>query len=124
MLGGGESASVRVGVRANAHIESPIFGFLVRNAKGETIFGSNTARENYPVRPLEPGDQSFAEFHWIAPELAEGRYYISVGIAEGDTDDFEMRDYIEDAIEIQIRPGRFPVRGYVRLACEAVVVRG
>jgi ABC-type polysaccharide/polyol phosphate transport system ATPase subunit len=123
MLAGGESVAVRVGARANAPIESPIFGFLVRNAKGETIFGSNTSRENYPVRPLAPGDESFAEFHWIAPQLAEGSYYISVGIAEGDADDFEMRDYIEDAIEIRIRPGNFPVRGYVRLACEAAVTR-
>jgi lipopolysaccharide transport system ATP-binding protein len=123
MLAGGESVVVRVGVRANAQIESPIFGFLVRNAKGETIFGSNTSRENYPVRPLVPGDRSFAEFHWIAPQLAEGRYFISVGIAEGSTDDFEMRDYIEDAIEIQVRPGHFPVRGYMRLDCEAVMMR-
>jgi len=123
ILAGGESVAVRVGVRANIPVESPIFGFLVRNTKGETIFGSNTSRENYPVRPLAPGDESFAEFHWIAPQLAEGSYYISVGIAEGHTDDFEMRDYIEDAIEIQVRSRNFPVRGYVRLACEAAVIR-
>lgn len=123
MLAGGESVAIRVGVHANAPIESPIFGFLVRNAKGETIFGSNTSRENYPVRPLAPGDDSFVDFHWIAPQLAEGSYYISIGIAEGDTDDFEMRDYIEDAIEIHVRPRHFPVRGYVRLACEASVIR-
>src|SRR6185437_10571674 len=54
-LAGGESVAIRIGVRANAPIESPIFGFLVRNAKGETIFGSNTSRENYPVRPLALG---------------------------------------------------------------------
>lgn len=123
ILAGGESVAIRVGVRANAPIESPIFGFLVRNAKGETIFGSNTARENYPVRALALGDESFAQFHWIAPQLTEGRYFISVGIAEGNTDDFEMRDYIEDAIEIQFRARNFPVRGYVRLSCEATVTR-
>jgi lipopolysaccharide transport system ATP-binding protein len=123
ILAGGESVAVRVGVRANARIESPIFGFLVRNAKGETIFGSNTSRENYPIHPLSPGEASFAEFHWVAPQLADGAYFISVGIAEGDMDDFEMRDYIEDAIEIQVRRRSIPVRGYVRLDCEAVVVR-
>jgi len=122
-LAGGESVAIRIGVRANASVESPIFGFLVRNTKGETIFGSNTSRENYPVRSLAPGDESFAEFHWIAPQLAEGAYYISVGIAEGHTDDFEMRDYIEDAIELQVTSRNFPVRGYVRLACEAAVIR-
>jgi hypothetical protein len=122
-LVGGESVAVRVGARANAPIESPIFGFLVRNAKGETIFGSNTSRENYPVRRLAPGDESFTDFHWIAPQLAEGSYYISVGIAEGNADDFEMRDYIEDALEIHVRPRHFPVRGYVRLDCEAAVTR-
>jgi lipopolysaccharide transport system ATP-binding protein len=122
-LAGGESVAIRVAVRANEQIQSPIFGFLVRSAKGETIFGSNTARENYPVASLSSGDRSSVDFHWIAPELAEGRYFISVGIAEGSTDDFEMRDYIEDAIEIQFRPRHFPVRGYVRLECEAVVMR-
>lgn len=118
----GAAMAVRVMARANARIESPIFGFLVRSARGETIFGSNTSRENYPVRALAPGEEFAAEFHWIAPRLAEGRYFISVGIAEGNTDDFEMRDYIEDAIAADAPPCHPPVRGYLRLECESVTV--
>jgi lipopolysaccharide transport system ATP-binding protein len=122
ILAPGAAMAVRVMARANSHVESPIFGFLVRSAKGETIFGSNTARENYPVHALAPGEEFTAEFHWIAPRLAEGRYFISVGIAEGNMDDFEMRDYIEDAIAADAPPSHPPVHGYLRLDCESVTV--
>jgi hypothetical protein len=41
-----------------APLASPIAGFLVRNLKGETIFGSNTTRENYPLPEMLPDEDA------------------------------------------------------------------
>jgi lipopolysaccharide transport system ATP-binding protein len=121
-LRAGEPVIVRIGVRALQELKSPILGFLVRNKKGETIFGANTAGENYPAPSLEPGDRFGVEFHWVAPQLASGRYAISVAVAEGDETDFQIRDYIEDAVIIDVPPSHPAVHGYVRLDCESVTV--
>jgi len=51
----------------------------VRNEKGETIFGSNTTRENYPLPEMQTGEIHTVDFHWVLPELAAGKYFVSGG---------------------------------------------
>ncbi len=93
---------LRVSFRVNAPMNSPIIGFLVRNSRGENIFGSNTARENYPVPTMTSGDANNIDFHWSVPGLAPGAYRISpLAVADGDMEEFQMCDYIEDAIELE-----------------------
>jgi lipopolysaccharide transport system ATP-binding protein len=121
-LRAGEPVIVRIGVRAFKQLQSPILGFLVRNKKGESIFGANTAGENYPAPSLEPGDRFAVEFHWVAPQLASGCYSISVAVAEGDETNFQIRDYIEDAVAIDVPPSHPTVHGYLRLDCESATV--
>ncbi len=119
----GEPVVLRISLRVNADITSPIVGFLVRNDRGETIFGSNTARENYPLPFMVAEDTHTIDFHWKVPELAPGLYTISVAISSGTLDEFTVCDYVEDALEITVEPGERPVHGYFRLACSSVVVR-
>lgn len=116
----------RFSFRVNQPMESPIAGFLVRNARGETIFGSNTARENYPVPPMAAGGNHTVEFHWIMPELPYGDYTISLGIADGDIEHHSMGDYVDDAIGFALvadpgAPAR-ELRGYFQLHCSNVTV--
>ena len=92
--------ALRIRFRANAQLASPIAGFLVRNGRGENIFGSNSARENYPLPPMSPGDRNSVEFHWSVPDLVPGAYPISLAISEGNVEGFEVCDYIEDALGI------------------------
>lgn len=121
---------LRIGFRANAPIASPIAGFLVRNARGENIFGSNTAREDYPLPPMNPGDNHSVDFHWSVPDLAPGAYRISLAVSDGSVDGFEVCDYIEDAIDVTTAasPGangmasRNRSTGYFQLHCAAVAL--
>jgi lipopolysaccharide transport system ATP-binding protein len=119
----GEPVVLRISLRVNTDITSPIVGFLVRNERGETIFGSNTARENYPLPFMVAEDTHTVDFHWDVPELAPGPYTISVAISSGTLDEFTVCDYVEDALNITVEPGTRPVHGYFRLACSSVVVR-
>ncbi len=121
-LRAGKPVAVNIRARAHARVESPIVGFLLRNEKGESVFGANTANENYPLAPLEPGGEIALAFHWTPPALAAGRYSISVAIADGDESRSEIRDYVEDAITVEAPAVFPPVHGYLRLECEAVSV--
>lgn len=123
---------LRVGFRVNAPMASPIAGFLVRNVRGENIFGSNTARENYPMPAMPAGDANNIDFHWSVPDLAPGVYRISLAVADGNIEDFHMCDYIEDAIELTAATkggsngdaSPDASRGYFRLHCAAVAIHG
>jgi len=117
-----ERVVLRVGFRVNAPLAFPIAGFLVRNQRGENIFGSNTARENYPMPPMSQGDTLNVDFHWSNPELAPGTYWISVAVSEGNLEDFRVCDYIEDVIHVKAQAGDRASKGYFHLPCAAVTV--
>ncbi|HVW85626.1 MAG TPA: Wzt carbohydrate-binding domain-containing protein, partial [Bryobacteraceae bacterium] len=116
------SVVLRVSFCVNAPLSQPIAGFLVRNQKGETIFGSNSRHENYPMPEMGPGAVHTVDFHWTMPELAPGRYFISVAVSRGTLEQFDVCDYVEDAILIDIPAGNQPARGYLRLPCSSVSV--
>jgi lipopolysaccharide transport system ATP-binding protein len=117
---------LRLTFRGTAPVTSPIAGFLFRNGKGENIFGSNTARENYPLPTLEAGDTHNVDFHWTMPELAPGVYWISLAVSDGNLETFRVCDYMEDAIELRVRDrgqaGMVSPRGYFHLRCATVTV--
>ncbi len=115
-------AVVRIRFRALASLETPIVGYLVRNEKGETIFGTNTAREDCPLAPLEAGDDEAVEFHLTLPELAPGRYFVSAAVSEGSRDEFEVCDYIEDALALETAADARAMDGYVRLRCQGITI--
>jgi ABC-type polysaccharide/polyol phosphate transport system ATPase subunit len=120
------SVVLRISFRVNADVPSPIAGFLFRNSRGENIFGSNTARENYPLPPMRAGDESNIDFHWTTPALSPGQYRISVAVSDGNIEEFRVCDYVEDAIDVTVDAGadddgHMP-RTYFQLRCAAVTI--
>ena len=115
----GDPITVRVAVRAIGRVERPIVGFLMRNERGETIYGTNTAREQSPLPPLNPGAHAQVSFRWIAPALATQRYAITVGISDGDLTTYETCDYAEDALSLDFRGSDEPVGDYLGVPWQA-----
>jgi lipopolysaccharide transport system ATP-binding protein len=115
-------ALLRLCVRGIRPVTAPIAGFLVRNHKGENIFGTNSARENHPLPALKPGDRHVIDFRLTMPRLAPGTYSISVAISDGSIGEFEVCDYIEDAIHFEVAPDARGVSGYLELPCSAVAI--
>ena len=118
----GQGVILSVSFQVKAQVLSPIAGFLLRNAKGETIFGSNTARENYPMPAMEAGEVNTIEFHWVMPELAAGQYFVSVAVSEGTLEHFDVCDYVEDAIALTAADDGGRVRGYLHLPCQSISI--
>ena len=117
-----KSTVLRISFRAAAPILSPIAGFLVRNGKGENIFGSNTARENYPLPPMGVGEANTVHFHWTDAGLASGTYRISLAVSDGNVEEFRVCDYMEDAVELRVEASGRVCQGYFRLRCRDVAV--
>ncbi|HVW11820.1 MAG TPA: ABC transporter ATP-binding protein [Bryobacteraceae bacterium] len=120
-------ALLRLRIQGVHTVTAPIAGFLVRNAKGESIFGTNSARENHPFTALRSGEERTVDFRIAMPRLAPGRYSISVAISDGSIGEFEVCDYIEDAISFdaaQFDPlaEARPVTGYMELPCASVAI--
>jgi ABC-type polysaccharide/polyol phosphate transport system ATPase subunit len=120
-------ALLRLRIRGCRTLASPIAGFLVRNQKGESIFGANSARENHPLAALHPGEERTVDFRVTIPRLAPGRYSISVAVSDGSIGEFEVCDYVEDAVSFeaaQFDPwaDSRPVSGYMEMPCAAVAI--
>lgn len=117
---------LRMRFQAKAELESPMAGFLVRNTRGENIFGTNTARENFPLPAMSAGQAHNVAFHWTVPVLAPGEYRISLAVSDGSVDDFAVCDYVEDAIDLTTTDSASSngsaTRGYFGLKCAAVTV--
>jgi hypothetical protein len=71
---------------------------------------------------MEPGESHVVDFHWAMPELAAGRYFVSIAVSAGTVERFEVCDYVEDAIVLEGSAGTAPEAGYLKLKCAAVAV--
>lgn len=103
----GDEIVVRVHVVAHRDLANPNAGFLMRNDRGETIYGTNATRENEPLAPMQAGSERVVSFAWKAPKFAPSRYTLTVGIVDGTLTEFEVCDYIEDALTLDFEDPRF-----------------
>ena len=117
LLEPGCQAVVRISVRANAEVPSPIVGFMLRNHLGVDFSGTNTAREGYDLPPMAPGDIFTVDFHLSIPELYPAHFSFSPAIANGTLHGYEICDWIDNAVTLQMASGDGEIYGYVRLPC-------
>lgn len=116
-----EPRVLRVVFEALQPLADPIAGFLVRNEKGETIFGVNSTNEGILLPEMDRGDTQSVEFRWTMPELTAGQYFISIAVSAGTLLDYAVCDYIEDALAFE--SVRSNVAGYMRIPCVSVSIR-
>ncbi len=111
------SLIVRISVRANEHIERPNVGFMLRNHLGLDFAGSNTKREDHPLSAMNSGDIYTVDFHLDLPELYPGEFSFSPAIADGDLKEYEMCDWIDNALVAHMAKGGGEIYGYIHLPC-------
>jgi ABC-type polysaccharide/polyol phosphate transport system ATPase subunit len=112
---------VRISVRARQHIRVPNVGFMLRNQLGIDFSGTNTVREGYELPPMDAGDVYTVDFHVDLPELYPASFSFSPAIADGTLLDYQMCDWIDNAIALQMSRGEAQIYGYLRLPCRVEV---
>lgn len=116
-----ERATVRITVRARDRIAAPNVGFMMRNHLGIDFAGTNTAREGIVLEPLEAGNELVVAFHVDLPELYAGSFAFAPAIADGDLADYEICDWIDNALTIPMARGAGEIYGYMHLPCRVEV---
>jgi homopolymeric O-antigen transport system ATP-binding protein len=112
---------LRISVRAKDDLPMPMVGFMMRNQLGIDFSGSNTAREGYELPPMQPGDIITVDFHLDLPELYPASFSFSPAIADGTLQAYQMCDWIDNAIALQMSRSEEEIYGYIHLPCRVEV---
>ena len=112
---------VRISVRATADVALPIVGFMLRNQLGMDFSGTNTSREGYELAPLQAGDVTTVDFYLDLPELYPAAFSFSPAIADGTLMGYQMCDWIDNAITLQMGRSEAQIYGYLHLPCRVEV---
>jgi len=112
---------VRISARANSEIHRPNIGFMLRNQLGIDFAGTNTSRDGHDLPPMKPGDIYTVDFHLDLPILYPSHFSFSPAIADGSLVSYEMCDWIDNAITLQMGSASGPVYGFLHLPCRIEV---
>jgi ABC-type polysaccharide/polyol phosphate transport system ATPase subunit len=112
---------VRISVRAKDDVPMPIVGFMLRNQLGMDFSGTNTAREGYELAAMQAGDVTTVDFYLDLPELYPASFSFSPAIADGTLMGYQMCDWIDNAIALQMGRSEAQIYGYMHLSCRVEV---
>lgn len=101
---GGEYVELRLRVRVLRSIRSLIVGFVVKDRKGQPIFGDNSYM-TYRKSPISasPGSSFEFVFRFRMPVLPAGDYAVSVAVSDGVQEDHVMHQWIHDSLILSSR---------------------
>lgn len=96
---GGEVVSLQIDAEVSADVETPIFGFYVKDRLGQRLFGDNSYL-TYSTAPMmvQAGTVLRAHFDFRMPILPTGDYSIDVALASGSQEDHTQQHWIHDAL--------------------------
>ena len=80
----GQEVVLRVDILLNADLPELVFGYLMKDRLGHSIFGTNTFHQKILLEDLKKGEQLHLEFKFEA-DLGDGSYSISTALHTGDT---------------------------------------
>ena len=123
LLTPGSSIVVRVSIEAHERLALPMAGFMLRNHMGIDFSGTNTAREDFELPPMNAGDVITVDFHLQLPELYPGTFSFSPAIADGTLTSYRICDWIDNAVVLEMQRADSEVYGFLRLPCRVELNR-
>ncbi len=100
---GGDEVELRIHCRAERTLTQPIIGFILRDSRGQNLFGDNSflaTAQNPPQ--VGPGGQVTAVFRFRFPYLPMGNYQLAPSILEGTQDAHVHLHWIEEAMLLRV----------------------
>ena len=80
----GQPVVLRIVVRARQAVSDLVFGYMIKDRFGQTMFGTNTHHLQQPLPALAPDEQIVLEFAFTA-NLGPGTYSVTTGLHTMDT---------------------------------------
>lgn len=99
---GNEKVDLKIKVKANKEIFSPIIGFYVKDKLGQSLFGEHTYFGDCVIKKVSAGEIFEGVFSFVLPMLVNGDYSMTVSIAEGDPHVQIQHHWLHDAIIITV----------------------
>lgn len=98
---GGEEVDFKISINIKKNIQSLITGLLLKDKLGQSLLGLNTYNKK---NVISASANEFIEvsFSFTLPSLADGKYFITVAIADGDMSFHEHHHWIHEAVIIEI----------------------
>jgi lipopolysaccharide transport system ATP-binding protein len=104
----GEPATIRIRVRALEPVADLTVGFLIRDALGNDMFGTNTYHLEHRRFDLAEGAGFVCEFDIRDVALGVGHYNMSVALHSDMTHISGNYDWWDRALTFEVVPGRAP----------------
>lgn len=93
-VSGQSTVEIVAQARAREDITNPIFGFMIRNAAGQPLLGTNSKIKRQSVGDMAKGD--IVTVRWNIPNIfSDGSYYVDPAIVHDDG--VQVTDWWEDA---------------------------
>ena len=90
----GQSVSLQISVKIHQPIDTLVFGYLIKDRLGQSVYGTNTQHLGQPQAKVQPGEVITCRFAFDA-NLGPGSYSVSIAhVSTGDhlTNNYEWRD--------------------------------
>ena len=100
---GGEIVEIKIKVKGIRKTKGLIIGFMVKNERGQTMFGDNTYNriESVDNIVIEEGEEIGAKFVFTMPLLTYGNYMLTASVATGDIDNHKILNWQNDVLLIR-----------------------
>lgn len=105
-ISGGERIKINIRCEVLKQVDQLLVGFLIKNKRGQNIFGMNTGGQ-YSSHSCKSGEIVSASFDFQMPILEAGEYVISAAVADGTQHTHIQHHWIHDALVFQpVQPPR------------------
>jgi lipopolysaccharide transport system ATP-binding protein len=119
-----EDVELYVRVRFTGDIATPVFGFAIKNLKGQMLTGCNSRDQGHGFgaryRPVAAGEVVVCCFRF-RPKVDSGNYLLSVGMSEDHHGDLEPLDRRWDSILVKVER-REPFFGMVNIGADCQLI--
>lgn len=115
----GQRLILKLRYHMEKEIDLPCLGFVVSDAAGNPLFGTNPKIDKVP-RLTTPRSEGDMEIEISEPGLVDGTYYASLWFGDGETDHFVEKDCLtlEVLDMVPNQHGRPHLNGFVYPRCE------
>jgi lipopolysaccharide transport system ATP-binding protein len=103
LIRGGETVTLTIRARVLRELVSPIFGYILRDAAGQNLFGDNTFL-TYRRRPptIAAGTTLEARLQFRMPYLGRGDFTLAPSLIAGTQHDHIPVNWLEDALVLTV----------------------